>query len=76
MILHRIVHYSKDDPDFGGDYESIDICDAQGGVVASFGDYYHDKGQEKSDGFIAGVRWAIGKQKLTVKERNIADGQY
>jgi hypothetical protein len=46
----EVVHYSKTDVYFGGDYREIEIF-MNGDLVASYGDHYHDKGREKADGF-------------------------
>lgn len=42
-----------------GDYHYIHIFDKDtGSVVVSFGDYYHDKGSEKLDGFWTGLQYS------------------
>lgn len=74
-IIHitQIIHYSEDDKDFGGDYYSIQLKDDTNKVIASFGDWYHDHGMQKVDGFIAGIEYATNKKvKLTTVE--LADG--
>lgn len=69
-----ITHYPTDDPDCGGDYANIDIVDAKGKTIAAYGDYYHDKGQEKVQGFLDALRYLklLGK----VKEKNVADVEW
>ncbi len=59
---------SKDD--FGGDYSSVEVA-FDGKTVAEFGDYYHDKGDDKADGFIEGVAFALGKKLPEVKTRQV-----
>ncbi len=78
MKVKVVTHYAEDDTDFGGDYYSVDILDAGGNVIARFGDYYHDKGDEKVEGFIQGVNWILGMtgKELEVERENIADGEY
>ena len=71
------THYSEDDTDFGGDYLSIDINLDDGTPIASYGDCYHDKGEEKADAFIDGVKWAVrNSEQVTRENRCVADGVY
>lgn len=71
MILTRLILYASDDSEFSGDYESVEILDPRGVVIAKFGDWYHDKGFEKSEGFIEGVKWTLGNKKLTIVENKM-----
>lgn len=72
ITITQIVHYSADDKDCGGDYLDVELLDADGKQIATFDDYYHDKGLEKCEGFISGVEYALDvKVKLVVK--NVAD---
>lgn len=64
------VHYvfpSKDD--FGGDYYSVRLL-FDGKVVATFGDYYHDKGDVQAESFVRGFFAAHDKKlpKLILKD--------
>lgn len=70
-----ITHYSQDDEDCGGDYESVTIEDERGTVVARYGDYYHDKGCHKAEAFLDGVRFAL-QEDIEVEEVSINDGEY
>lgn len=75
MKLTVVTHYCKDDPNFDSDYSDIEILDTEGNQIAIYGDYYHDKGLEKIDGFIDGIRWATGKA-IDVDEKCVADRDY
>ncbi len=46
-----ITHYYKDDVNYTGDYDSVEI-QINNTPVVLFGDSYHDKGKEKAQGFI------------------------
>ena len=75
MKLIVTTHFSEDDTDFGGDYFSIDIKTEDGTEVTSFGDQYHDKGEDKVDAFVEGVEWATG-QEVEIERVCVADGKY
>lgn len=70
-----ITHFTEDDEDCSGDYSSVSIEDEKGSVVASYGDHYHDKGTEKAEGFIEGVKFAL-QEDIEVEEININDAEY
>ena len=72
MDLRIVTHYDREDTDFPGDYCEIEIFDKDGNSIAWFGDYYHDKGDEKVEGFIQGAIWGTGK-KLVIKRESVAD---
>ena len=75
MVITKVTHYEREDTDFGGDYSDIELLDESGNIIAEFGDSYHDKGQEKAEGFIKGVEWLAGK-KVELIILNIADREY
>ena len=51
-----VTHYCERDPECIGDYDGIEIfVDNQ--LVKTYGDYYHDKGSEKAEGFVEGLSW-------------------
>lgn len=57
----QITYYTKDEGDeegsaIGGDYSWIELRDKQGELVVWYGDYYHDKGEEKMSGFIDAIK--------------------
>jgi major membrane immunogen (membrane-anchored lipoprotein) len=54
-----ITHFLEEDEYCTGDYCSVTIEDQKGNIVKSYGDYYHDKGREKAEGFIEGVKFAL-----------------
>lgn len=66
--ITQIMHYQKEDTGCGGDYYDIELQDSEGKVIATFGDYYHDKGEEKAEGFILGVECALGVTVNLVKK--------
>lgn len=43
-----------------GDYWEINIY-VDGKLARTYGDYYHDKGSEKSEAFVDGIAFAIGE---------------
>jgi hypothetical protein len=53
--LEIITHYCADDVDCSGDYcmITIKLNDIE---VTTFGDHYHDKGWDKTEGFIAAAK--------------------
>ena len=81
MKITRIRHFSKeDDPECNGDYHGVTL-EWNGEVIASYGDHYHDKGYEKSEGFVDGVRWAFRKfisvkDIIEIDEKNVAEITY
>ena len=77
-MIEIITHYCKDEPDCDGDYTSVEVRSA-GKEVASFGDYYHDKGDIAASAFVLGwnaARKAVGLPKERVKRTSIADEEY
>lgn len=60
MKLKVVWRYLWDDTELDEDYYNIDVYH-EDKLIVQFGDYYHDKGQEKLKGFIKGVEWATGK---------------
>lgn len=69
------THYPKNDPKFEGDYDSIDILvRASDGweFAIQYGDYYHDKGYEKAQGFVDAVQTILGP-RIPLIRRNVAD---
>ena len=56
FIIESVYH---DQDDFGGDEIGFKVK-LDGKVVATFGDYYHDKGHERSESWIDGYCCAKG----------------
>lgn len=71
MKLKQVTHYSKGDPSCYGDYYDIELLSETGMVIVEYADY-HNRGQEKMEGFIEGVEWVLG-EKVTIEKKNIAD---
>lgn len=72
MKLKQVTHYPKSDPDCDGDYYDIELLSETGMVIVEYGDYYHEKGEEKMEGFIEGVEWVLG-EKVKVERVDVAD---
>lgn len=51
-----IEHFAVDDPDCIGDYCSVEIRINNESVI-EYDDDYHDKGQEKAQGFIDALKY-------------------
>ena len=69
------THYPKSDPKFQGDYYEVDVAvrAADGReFAAQYGDYYHDKGHDKVEGFVDAVQTILGP-KIPVIRYNVAD---
>lgn len=69
------THYQKSDKKCWGDYYSVDVLvRADGGreFAAHYGDYYHDKGHDKVEGFLDAIQTLHGP-KIPVIRRDVAD---
>lgn len=71
MKITKIEHFAEYDKEFESDYWSIELK-VKGKTIAEFGDWYHDHGREKCEGFIRGVEWALGK-KIELEIKRVAD---
>lgn len=75
MIQIKIItHYLVDDPEFEGDYTQIEIFMNMGlghKLVKTYGDYYHDKGDEKAAGFMDGI--SALTDDYSIEEIEVAD---
>lgn len=69
--IEVITHYDVGDDDCIGDYRDMEILINKKQVV-SYGDYYHDKGHKKVQGFIDAVKYLTGFKGKT-KYKNKAD---
>lgn len=65
-----VTHYFKDDKKFYRDYTSIEIFINEV-LTVEYGDDYHDKGYERSKGFLDCMKHIY--PKVVIKETNIAD---
>lgn len=65
----EILFCYETEEEFGGDYNSVEVA-FDGKTVASFGDYYHDKGSDRAKAFIQGAEFALGVElpKASIKE--------
>ena len=64
-----VWHYAPEDKDFSGDYWGIDLLNQDREPVISWGDAYHERGQDKMLGFLAGVEYIAEQQVKVVTER-------
>ena len=53
--IHIVTHYYSDDPLCSGDYAGVSVY-LNNEKVTTYGDYYHDKGRERADGFMDAVK--------------------
>jgi hypothetical protein len=75
MKYKLVTYYPKSDEDFDGDYVSVALFDENGKEIVSYGDYYHDKGDEKMEGFIDGLKYILG-QDIVIEEEDEFDPSY
>ena len=68
------IHYPKSDKNMDGDYYDVTINFYAGDLMfhQEYGDYYHDKGVDKSDGFIDALKLLYG-DKLPIMRLRAAD---
>ena len=76
--LHVITGYGETEEDGTvcpyGDYHYIKVIDADTGEqILWYGDSYHDKGQEKLEGFIDGLLYSKIDYKIT-RSDELAEG--
>ena len=74
--LTVVTHYEFHDTEFMGDYYDIEILDEQDDIIIQYGDCYHDKGEEKTSGFIEGFKHAVGHENVEVTYIKLADRDY
>lgn len=68
-----VTHYAEDDPKFMGDYCGIKLYfDDDRVPTVAYGDSYHDKGQEKIQGWIDCLKY-LTDYRLVVERENVAD---
>lgn len=78
LKLTKIMHFFEEDKDCGGDYLGVEIfLNDSDTPLVTYGDYYHDNGREKAEGFIEGFQKAFGilssDSELQVEEKLVAD---
>jgi hypothetical protein len=59
-------------PRIGADYDFVSVL-INGHKYAVFGDYYHDKGAQKAEGFVRGFALGNGIEEYTVKREEFHD---
>lgn len=72
--MKKIIHttrYGNDDADCSCDYYEVILSREDGTEIRRFGDYYHDKGREKAEGFIDGLKLVY--PALEVEYRTVSD---
>ena len=74
MKIVQVEHHEKEYDDCDGDYIDIELI-LGGEVIATFGDYYHDKGDSQATGFIKGMEYAL-KQPIEVEYKYVADREW
>jgi hypothetical protein len=67
-----LTHFDVEDEECGGDYFDVEVLDSNRKVLASYGDYYHDKGEDKAEGFVEGLK-AASKEPVNVIYKSVAD---
>ena len=67
-----VMHYHKEDKDFMSDCGNVDII-VNGLKAKTYGDWYHDKGEEKAQGFIDAFKFIHGEESVFVTNKKIAD---
>jgi hypothetical protein len=72
LKVKKITRYEIDDTDCGGDYSEV-LIEIRGEVVATYGDHYHDKGQEKAEGFIDALKHIYGENLVVVEHEDRND---
>lgn len=70
--LKIVTHYFETDPRFLGDYTSVEVH-LDGVKVVEYGDAYHDKGQDKAQGFVDAVKALVGEEHLNIQHERVAD---
>jgi len=68
-----ITHYHIKDKDFDREYYDIEIIDLNTNkIIKTFGNEYHDKGEDKTETFLEAIKTVTGKN-ISVEYFNIAD---
>ena len=70
LTIEVITHYPITDPECYGDYWDIEML-INGDLLLEFGDFYHDKGQEKIAGILSFLD--IMSIEYVLEESQIAD---
>lgn len=68
----KVLEVFPNEEEFGGDYYAIRV-ELDGEVVATYGDYYHDKGADRARGFIHGYCFAKGVKIPSYEWEEVVD---
>ena len=71
ITLQKVVHFPRGG--MFGDYEYVTI-EKDGKVLKRYDDYYHDKGEEKADGYLDGYL-AASKCDIEIEVYHTDDGE-
>lgn len=61
-----VRHFNKEEPDM---YDKVTV-EMDGEVLHEFGDYYHDKGYEKANAYIAAFYDLFGTDEVRVRDED------
>lgn len=76
VVTYYTRYEDESDEDcINGDYSWMEIRDSNDALLTDYGDYYHDKGLEKVEGFIDGFTILFGK-KPKVEYKNVVSSEY
>ena len=80
MKAHIVLHFDKEDYSWEGEYREVDVV-VDDKLIQKYGDDYHDKGYERAEGFINGLKFANkyldgGLELLVSKRQEVADWEY
>ena len=75
ILEHHQKSEDGEDDDFGGDYWDLEILDENGACIKTYGDAYHDRGSDKAEGFIDGMRY-VSNEEIKVEYKDVADREY
>lgn len=59
LKLKIILHYAVGNDEFDGDYSAVSVY-LGSKKLKTYGDYYHDKGEERAESFCEGYALAKG----------------
>ena len=71
------TYFCVDDKGHTGDYTAVEVW-LDGKLVRTFGDFYHDKGRERAEAFVEGLRYFTEnlcecQSAITIERTEVAD---
>ena len=76
MLKFKIItHFEVEDEECSGEYTSVEILDEKGNSIVKYGDYYHDKGRQKAEAFLDGLKFAL-QEDIEKEYEYINDEEY